>query len=525
MTDWLATIFRENIEIPLFLCLVFGFTVGRIQVRGISLGEVTATLLAALAIGQIGIEISPKMKMVFFALYLFAIGYSAGPQFVRALFDGGLKQAGFAVIVCVLSLLSVYVVALLAGLDVGAAAGFFAGSATTSPSLPLSETAIEKSAMTAAAKAHALDLMPAAFSISFVIGTLTSVLVLAILGPRLLKIDIASACRDYAMRLGGTSGASSKGTAWHQYVARAYQISENSPLAGLNIVAAEHYFGRHRLFIGRLRRNGEIIEATASIVLEAGDIIGLAGSRHVLLSEVGRVLDEVDDAELLGVPVEGSDILITARHLSGKTLQQLSERPETHGVFITAIHRGALSVSIPVLEDTVLYRGDVVRIIGRPTDIGHFAKQFGYLDRETERTDIAFVGVAIVVGAIIGAASLKVADVSLTLSTAGGILLTGLLFGWLRSVHPVFGRVPAPTLWFMNAIGLNLFIAALGLAAAPTLMSGLKTLGPTFVLWSLLASAVPSLLAIYIGKYVFRFETPSFSAAAPGHESHRQRLR
>ncbi len=506
MIEWLVATLRENVEIPLFLCLVVGFTVGRVQVKGISLGEVTATLLAALAIGQIGIEISPKMKFVFFSLYLFAVGYSAGPQFVRALFEGGIKQAGFAVAVCVISLLSVYAVARLAGLDVGAAAGFFAGSATTSPSLPLSETAITKSAMTAAAKAHALDIMPAAFSISFIIGTLSSVMILAIVGPRLLKIDLAAACRAYVEKMGGNDSKARRGTAWHQYVARAYRVDAGSALVGLSVADVEHFFDNHRLFLARLRRNGEIMEATTSVTIAAGDIIGLAGSRHVLLSEVSHQLEEVDDAELLGVAVEGTDVLITSGEASQKTLQALADLPETRGVFITAIHRGALSVSIPVLADTTLYRGDVIRIIGRPTDIADFANKFGYLDRETERADIAFISAAIVAGAVIGALSLRIGEVPLTLSTAGGILLIGLFFGWLRSVHPVFGRVPGATLWFMNAIGLNLFIAALGLAAAPALAGGLKELGPVFLLWSLVASIVPSLLAIYLGKYVFRFD-------------------
>ena len=143
MLDWLFTTLRMNVEIPLFLSLLLGYSLGRVKIAGISLGDVTATLLAALVIGQIGIHVSPDVKIIFFMFYLFAVGYSAGPQFVRGLFSGGLQQALFAVLVCGLSLGSVYLAVRIAGYDVGIAAGLYAGSTTTSSALGLSQTAIE----------------------------------------------------------------------------------------------------------------------------------------------------------------------------------------------------------------------------------------------------------------------------------------------------------------------------------------------------------------------------------------------
>ncbi|WP_371822036.1 aspartate-alanine antiporter-like transporter [Martelella soudanensis] len=165
-----------------------------------------------------------------------------------------------------------------------------------------------------------------------------------------------------------------------------------------------------------------------------------------------------------------------------------------------------MSVDIPILPDTRLYRGDVVTVVGRSADISAVARKFGYLDRETNRADIAFIAAAIIVGALIGSLTLRVGSVPLTLSTAGGVLIVGLLFGWLRSIRPAFGRVPQATTWFMNSIGLNMFIAVVGLSAGPSVLAGLKELGFIFVLWSIFAAALPMLLSIYIGKYIFRFD-------------------
>ncbi|MBK1643874.1 aspartate-alanine antiporter [Thiocapsa imhoffii] len=506
MMEWLIATLRDNVEIPLFLSLLIGYSVGRVQIAGIALGDVTATLLAALVIGQIGITVSPDVKTVFFALYLFAIGYSAGPQFVRGLFSGGLQQALFAVVVCVLSLGCVYLVVILAGYDVGIAAGLYAGSTTTSSAIGLSQTAIEHSALADSVKADSIHMLPAAFSISYVIGTFGSVIVLGILGPKLLRINLPAACRDYVKRVGGETDRSGRGTAWHQYVARAYRIDAGSALVGMTVVQAEHAFENHHLFIARLRRQNTIVEATTATVLEVGDIIAISGVRSVLLNEVGQVLTEVDDPELLGVQVEGTDILVTAKQIHHQTLSEIARMPETRGIFLTAIHRGAMSVSIPILPDTRLYRGDVVSVVGRPADIAAIAKRFGYLDQKTERADIAFIGAAIALGALIGTLTLNVGSIPLTLSTAGGVLLIGLLFGWLRSVRPAFGRVPRATTWFMSSIGLNMFIAVVGLSAGPGVLAGLQQLGSIFVLWSIAAAAVPMLLSLYIGKYLFRFD-------------------
>ncbi|TMP91429.1 MAG: aspartate-alanine antiporter, partial [Verrucomicrobia bacterium] len=132
-------------------------------------------------------------------------------------------------------------------------------------------------------------------------------------------------------------------------------------------------------------------------------------------------------------------------------------------------------------------------------------KMLGVADRLTDVTDMAFVGAAIVVGALIGALVFKVAGVPLTLSTAGGALIAGIVGGWLRSVRPSFGRIPTPTVWFMNSVGLNIFIAIVGISAGPGFVNGLKTQGVGLFLWGALATTVPLILGMFTAKYVFRF--------------------
>ena len=205
------------------------------------------------------------------------------------------------------------------------------------------------------------------------------------------------------------------------------------------------------------------------------------------------------------MPVEGVDVLVTNKEVDGKTLAELARIPAARGVFLRKITRGATATDIPILASTEINRGDLFTVVGRTQDIAAVTKLLGVADRPTDMTDMAFVGAAIVVGGLIGALVFKVAGVPLTLSTAGGALIAGIIGGWLRSVRPSFGRIPTPTVWFMNSVGLNIFIAIVGISAGPGFVNGLKTQGIGLFLWGAVATTVPLVLGMFIAKYVFRF--------------------
>jgi len=206
------------------------------------------------------------------------------------------------------------------------------------------------------------------------------------------------------------------------------------------------------------------------------------------------------------VPTEGVDVYVTRKEVDGKTLAELANSPDARGVFLRKITRGATATDIPILADTQLQRGDVVTIVGRTQDVAATIKMLGYPDRATDVADVAFIGAAIAIGALLGSVVYKFGSVPLTLSTSGGALIAGLFFGWLRSVRPTFGRIPSPTVWFMNSVGLNVFIAVVGIASGPGFVAGLQQLGFSLFLWGVFVTTVPLILAMYVGKYLFRFD-------------------
>jgi putative transport protein len=351
-----------------------------------------------------------------------------------------------------------------------------------------------------------LDAMPVAYAVTYIFGTVGSAIVLALIGPALLGIDLEAACKRYEEKHGGKKEAGGPGTAWYQFGLRAFRVKERGPVVGKTPQEAESLIPDQRVFVQAIRRDGKILDATADTVIHAGDVLAVAGRREVLVSLVGAGADEVNDRELLAVPIEGVDVYVTNKDVDGKTLAQLANLPGARGVFLRRIVRGATATNIPILADTQLQRGDVVTLVGRTQDVAAGTKMLGHPDRATDVADVAFIGGAITIGALLGALTYKVGSVPLTLSTSGGVLIAGLFFGWLRSVRPTFGRIPSPTVWFMNSVGLNVFIAVVGISSGPSFVAGLQQLGFSLFLWGVAVTTVPLILAMYVGKYLFKFD-------------------
>lgn len=502
---WFAATLRQYPEIAIFLTLAFGYYFGKFTFKGIGLGSVTATLLAGVVIGQLGITISQPLKATMFLLFLFAVGYGVGPQFVRGVAKDGVPQALFAVVQCVLCLAVPVIIVKVAGYNLGYAAGLYAGSQTISAAMGLSTDAINRLGLAADETKRILDSIPVAYAVSYLFGTVGSAIVIAVFGPALLRFDIAAACMEYEEKQGGKKELGGAGTAWHRWDVRAFRVKPGGKAVGLRVIEAEALVPDARVFILRIRRAGTIEDAAGDTVLQEGDVVAVVGPRDVIVRLAGEGAMEVDDPELLSVPIEGVDVYVTNMAVDGKTLAELATSPVARGVYLRKITRGATATTIPILPNTQLQRGDIVTLVGRTSDTGAAAKSFGVADRPTDVADVAFIGAGIAVGALVGALVLKVGGVPLTLSTAGGALIAGLVLGWLRSTRPSFGRIPSPTVWFMNSVGLNIFIAIVGISAGPGFVNGLRTQGISLFLWGALATTVPLVLGLFIGKYIFRF--------------------
>jgi putative transport protein len=506
MIDFIVSTLRSNPELAIFLTLSIGYWLGKLRVGSFTLGSVTGVLLAGLLVGQLDITISPQVKSVFFIMFLFAVGYGVGPQFVRGIATDGAPQAVFAVVISVLCLLCVYAAAVVQGYGPGLSAGLLAGAQTISASIGLATDAINNLGLSAADAKKQLDLIPVGYAVCYLWGTIGTGLILSALGPKLLGVNLAEECKRYEEEMSGGLPAGSGRTAWHQVEMRAFRLKPDSAVVGKTVGEAEtKALAKGRVFTQGIRRNGEIIEFDDKTVFEAGDVVAAAARRDVIVG-LGEDADEVEDRELLDVPAETVNLVLTKKAYAGKTIQELAGEKFTRGVYLTKITRGATSVDIPILPLTKLHRGDVLTIVGTTKDTQRVVEAMGYADRPTDATDMIWVGLVIAVGGLIGAITLPVSGVPITLSTSGGALIAGIVLGWLRGVHPTFGRVPAGALWMMNSVGLNVFIAVVGISSGATFLAGLKEAGFGIFFWGIFATSLPMLLAPWIGKYLFKFD-------------------
>ncbi len=499
--DYFVHALRDNPELAIFLTLAIGFFIGRIKFGSFSLGIVVGCLLAGVLVGQLDIKVPSIVKTVFFDLFLFTTGYKVGPQFFRGLKGDAIPQMALTVVLCVTCLLTAFGFAKLLGYDVGTAAGLLAGAFSESTVIGTAGQAIQRLAFPDAEKTAWLNNIPVAYAVTYLIGTASLVWFIPTIGPKLMRInlreegarmqaEIAASVEEY----GVVSGA-------RHVDIRAYQVT-NPALFNKSVAELEALPEAARVFIVRIRHGGEIVEATPASVIHEGDVVAVIARQEIHVERGSRVGPEIDDKALLDIPVESLDVVITNRSLVGKDLTALTKIGSARGVFLRKLTRAGYE--IPIGSVTRIDSGDVVRLIGPKPEVDRAAGELGYADRPTTTTDMIFVGTGIVLGGLVGLLSVTVAGIPLTLTASGGALIGGLVFGWLRSVYPYFGRIPEPAIWIFDTVGLCVFIGIVGLNAGPSFISGLQKTGLSLVVVGVVSALVPHTVGILFGRYVLK---------------------
>lgn len=509
MIDWFTEVFRENQVIPIFLTLGLGFWFGSLKYKSFSLGPVTATLIVGVIIGQLDIEISSTVKSLAFMLFLFAIGYSVGPQFFRSLKGDGIKQICFALVECAICIGVCVGIARLMGFNKGIAVGVFAGSQTVSAVIGVGSDTIRALGYSPEETERLLNIIPACYAVCYVFGTVGSAWIIANLGPILLgglkKVKAETQALEQEMDSG-------------DFTPDPGQIIANRPVSFRAYIAESDFFNRprtvseierhitkrdFRYFVERLRINGEITEPDPDVRVRKGDTIVLSGRRETIVEDASWVGPEVADHELLTFSSENLPVVVSKSGACGMTLGELRNKPYMHGVMIHRVMRN--DMPIPLRRKLQLEKGDVITLVGLPENVAEAVPEIGYSDRHTVESDMVFIGLGIAIGCLIGAVVIKLGGIPISLSTSGGAIIAGLVLGWLRSKRPTFGRIPRSVVWFMDNAGLNLFIAVVGITAGPSFISGLHEVGIQLFFIGIACTTIPLILSIYIANKIFKF--------------------
>lgn len=510
LLNWIVKSLRENPAIAIFLTLGIGFWIGKLKYKTFSLGTVTSVLLVGVLVGQLDIPVPGPLKQVFFLLFLFAIGYSVGPQFFASLKGSGIKQVLFAVVMNLLVLGSALGVTKLFHYNVGEAAGLFAGSQTISAVIGVADDTIKTLNASDADKTQWTNIIPVAYAVTYIFGTIGSAWILGTLGPALLgglkKVKQQTEDLERSMNQDSSSSDPALINAWRPVVYRAYSVSSDWFSTPKTVKEIEDYLqglGR-RLFVERVRIGSNVTTLpSADFKVSKGDDIVLSGRREFIIEDESWVGPEISDASLLSFPVERIPVMVASKAVSSMNVGDLRQSPQAKGVIIDSIKRG--NVEIPVAAATRLQRGDILTISGPVADVNASATYIGYPDKPTTASDMVFVGLGIAIGALIGVITIHLGGIPVSLSTSGGALIAGLVLGWLRSKHPTFGHIPDSAVWVFNNVGLNMFIAVIGISAGPTFISGLHQVGWQMLVAGVLATSIPLILGIFIGNKIFKF--------------------
>ncbi len=514
MIDEMVKIAQASPELLVFLALAIGYLIGKITIKGFGLGTTASVLIASMALGQITVEVPALLKSISFALFAFCIGYQVGPQFFGSLKKEGLNYLWITLVVAVAGLVVAVVMGKIFHFDPGTTAGLFAGAMTQSAVIGTAQGAVAHLSLSEQAKAVLNGNIAVAYAITYIFGTVGVIIFFKML-PGFLRIDLKGEARKLEEKMGSLSSLSKTPELflWSRLVGlRAYRVTQPAAI-GKTISDIEKSFPV-RVSIEKVKRGEEVNSAEPGRVLQKDDLLVMTGNYEGFVVAADIIGNEVDVSGIVEIVGESLDVCLLNRQFVGKSLAVLARERGAHGVYLRRITRQGRE--IPITMDTVVEKCDVIQLVGAKETVEQAAKDLGYAERPTSATDLMMVGIGCVIGTLIGMIVIPVMGLPLTLSTAGGVVIIGLIAGWMRSVHPTFGQIPDAGQWLLNDLGLNIFIACIGLASGKQAIAALQTSGLNVFLAGVAVALVPIAVGALFGKILLKMNPVLLLGALTG---------
>lgn len=489
---------HKNVTLLLFLVIGIGYLIGNLKIGGISAGNTTGVLLAGMLFGHFGFPDVSGAATFGFSLFIFSVGLQAGPRFFSAFLQDGPKYIALSAFVAAFSVALALTFSRWLNFDYGMTAGMLAGSLTSTPTLAGAQDAIVSglvnlpegmSAETAASN------VSIAYAITYIFGTVGMIVFIRYF-PQLIRLDLPQSAKDLAKERGLASGSGRKKSRMDKLpIIRAYQAKNSAVGKTLAQLKQDALISGKIL---QIRRGKKLFEPTPDFVVEEGDIASIIASLedHQRL-QTERKHREVLDAELLDYNIKTYELVAINPAVVGKPFGQL-EITDRYGCFISGITRAA--IDLPYDDNLLINKGDRLHVTGEEDRIRILAGQVGHIDAEVEETDLMTFSFGIVLGIVLGVVLIKVGNLSIGLGGAGGLLLAGILIGYLRSVHPTFGRLPAAARYLLMELGLMMFMASVGLKAGGGMGDALTSVGPSLFLCGVVLTLSPVMAGYLFGR-------------------------
>lgn len=501
----------------LFVTVGLGYLIGKLKVGPIQLGGVCGTLIVALLIGQTGCQMRGDLKEVAFALFIFAMGYSGGPQFFANLNRSSLRFVALPLIEAVLVLTIVLTAVPLFGLDAGTAAGLAAGAATESAVVGTAAEALKHLGLPDAEVQRMEANIATAYTLTYLVGLISIVFFTSQVAPALLRINLREASKALEAQLGATPGDNDEASlpTLPRLVGRAHVVKD---VDGERVADVEAQLGG-RTVVSRVLRNGEAVDATPDYVLATGDIVVVLGLRRFVL-RAGSVIGpeiQLPEAHADDLQLSEHQVIVSKKTVNGHTVGELAKRPNARrarGVFLQSITRSGHV--LPLTPATVVQYGDLVTLVGAQPELSQAGAALGSELRRSGVTDLVFLAFGILAGLMIGSLGARLWGIPVSLGSGGGALVSGLVCGWINAKRPSIGHMPAHAVQLLKDLGLAIFVACVGLSAGPDALSLIREHGAVLPLIGLLVSLGPACLSLWVGHKLLKIEGPLLVGAIAG---------
>lgn len=441
----------DNPLLLLFLVAAVGYPLGRIRIRGSSLGA-ASVLFTGLAIGSLHPDLMlPEIVYVLgVALFVYTVGLANGPAFVASLRREGLRDNLLVVGILLFAASLMLLLSKLLHLKPALTAGMFAGSLTNTPSLAALLDTIKHTVPRDTLNQFLAEPV-IGYSITYPVGVIGTIAAMHLF-QRIWKIDYRAEAKQ--LRCLGV----------------ATEPLRNITIQVTRAEATEHTIEELRrkqawdVIFGRVRHGDSISLADPGTRFAPGDLVTAVGI-HDELEKITRFLGEESGTEidLDRREFDYRRIFVSNPKLAGRRLRDLRLK-EVHGAIITRIRRG--DDDLLPRGDTMLELGDRVRVITDRDRIDSISAFFGDSYRAVSEVDILTFSLGLALGLFLGTLPIPLpGGTELRLGFAGGPLITALVLGTIGRTGPMVWTLPYSANMTLRQIGLILFLAGIGTRA------------------------------------------------------------
>lgn len=461
----------------LFAVLALGLALGRISVKGVSLGS-SGVLFVALAAGHFGLRVPQGVTELGTALFVYCVGLGAGNRFFASLRSRGAGLVLISLVVVGTAWCITYAGCELFGISHAVGAGLFAGACTSTPGLAAATEALQQ----AGADTAAVNI---GYGVVYPFGVVGVVLFVQVL-PRLLRSPWESTRRADAADP-------------QQIITRVVRVSHPN-LLGTPIVATVHE-GMLQCRVTRILREGRLVPLQTEDCWEEGARVLLVGTREQLERDT-LLIGSPDE----GTPVgnryagESAEVIVLEKSMSNRTLGEL-DTPAQNGIIVSRITR--LGVTFVPSDDTEIIRNDVLRVVGLPQDIDAFKTKCRHRSTAIGTADILSLSVGVALGIAVGKLTLGSGEGGgFSLGMAGGPLLVALILGHFGHIGPIAGYMPRNARLLLMEFALMLFLAGAGVSGGSALLETLRQQGLTMFFIGVAITSVPLLIGYAFARRV-----------------------